>query len=85
MISFQRLLGRQEEFFGLLEGSAAECVAAISALRAVLSQPGKKPELEAFALARRKDKEITLPAGLRRNENAPRPYRRCLTAQRLCF
>ena len=59
MISFQRLLGRQDEFFGLLEASAAECVASITALRAVLARPGEKPVLEAFAAARRKDKELT--------------------------
>jgi uncharacterized protein Yka (UPF0111/DUF47 family) len=59
MISFQRLLGRQDEFFGLLEASAAECLASITALRAVLARPGEKPALEAFVAARRKDKELT--------------------------
>ena len=59
MISFQRLLGREDEFFGLLEASAAECVASIAALRNVLARPGEKPGLEAFAAARRKDKELT--------------------------
>ena len=59
MISFQRLLGRQDEFFGLLEASAAECVASITALRAVLARSGEKPALDAFAAARRKDKELT--------------------------
>ena len=59
MISFQRLLGREDEFFGLLEASAAECVASITALRAVLGKPGEKPVLDAFAAARRKDKEVT--------------------------
>ena len=59
MISFQRLLGREDEFFGLLEASAAECVASIAALRAILAAPGERPGLDAFAAARRKDKEIT--------------------------
>ena len=59
MISFQRLLGREDDFFGLLEASAAECVASIAALRAILTSPGERPALEAFATARRKDKEIT--------------------------
>jgi uncharacterized protein len=59
MISFQRLLGREDEFFGLLEASAAECVASIAALRAILAKPGERPVLEAFAAARRKDKEVT--------------------------
>ena len=59
MISFQRLLGREDEFFGLLEASAAECVASIAALRAILARPGEKPALDAFIAARRKDKAVT--------------------------
>ena len=59
MISFPRLLGREDEFFGLLEASAAECVASITALRAILNAPGESLALDAFATARRKDKEIT--------------------------
>jgi len=59
MFSFQRLLGRENEFFGPLEASAQECVASISALRDILARPGEAPSLEAFAAARRKDKEIT--------------------------
>jgi uncharacterized protein Yka (UPF0111/DUF47 family) len=59
MISFQRLLGREEEFFGLLEASAQECVASIEALRRILSRPGEKPSLDEFANARRRDKEVT--------------------------
>jgi hypothetical protein len=41
MISFQRLLGREDEFFGLLEASAAECVPSIAALRAISPSRGK--------------------------------------------
>jgi uncharacterized protein Yka (UPF0111/DUF47 family) len=59
MLSFQRLLGRHDEFFGLLEASAAECLASVVALRRMLATPGTKPSLEEFAAARRKDKEIT--------------------------
>ena len=59
MISFQRLLGREEEFFGLLEASAQECMNSVAALRRVLAQPGVPPVLDDFAAARRKDKEIT--------------------------
>jgi len=59
MISFQRLLGREDEFFGLLEASASQCVAVIEALRRIVSRPGEKPSLEEFVTARRLDKEIT--------------------------
>ena len=59
MISFQRLLGREDEFFGLLESSARECVASIEALRRIVSRPGEKPSLEEFVSARRRDKEVT--------------------------
>ena len=59
MISFQRLLGREEQFFGLLEASARECANSVAALRRILAQPGVPPVLDDFAAARRKDKEIT--------------------------
>jgi len=59
MISFQRLLGREDEFFNLLEASAQECMNSVAALRRVLAQPGVSPALDDFAAARRKDKEIT--------------------------
>lgn len=59
MLSFQRLLGRHDEFFGLLEASATQCVASVVALRRMFGNPGAKPSLEEFAAARREDKEIT--------------------------
>jgi uncharacterized protein Yka (UPF0111/DUF47 family) len=59
MISFQRLLGREDEFFGLLEASASQCMASIEALRRIVSRPGEKPSLEEFVTARRLDKEVT--------------------------
>jgi len=59
MISFQRLLGREDQFFGLLEASATECVASIEALRRILSTPGERPSLEEFVRARVRDKEVT--------------------------
>ena len=59
MISFQRLLGREEEFFGLLEASAQECMNSVAAFRKMLEQPGVAPSLADFAAARRRDKEIT--------------------------
>jgi len=59
MISFQRLLGREDQFFGLLEASAQECVRSVEALRQIVSRPGEKPSLEVFVEARRRDKEVT--------------------------
>ncbi|MBI1839417.1 MAG: DUF47 family protein [Verrucomicrobia bacterium] len=58
MISFQRLLGREDEFFSLLEASALEGSRAVAELRA-LFRPGAMRSLETFAAVRRKDKEIT--------------------------
>ena len=59
MISFQRLLGQEEQFFGLLEASAQECMNSVAAFREMLRQPGVTPSLVEFAAARRRDKEIT--------------------------
>jgi uncharacterized protein Yka (UPF0111/DUF47 family) len=60
MFSLQRLLGKEDMFFGLLEASAIEAQNSVHAL-VKLSQSLDQPvELEAFVLARRKDKEITL-------------------------
>lgn len=58
MISFQRLLGREDEFFALLQASASEGCKAVAALHDLL-KPGSKPSLESFVAVRRKDKEIT--------------------------
>ena len=59
MFSLQRLLGKEDLFFGLLEASAIEAQNSVHAL-VKLSQSLDQPvELEAFAVARRKDKEIT--------------------------
>jgi uncharacterized protein Yka (UPF0111/DUF47 family) len=60
MFSLQRLLGKEDMFFGLLEASAIEAQNSVHAL-VKLSQSLDQPvELEAFVLARRKGKEITL-------------------------
>jgi len=58
MFSLQRLLGRPAEFFGLLEKSSALGAESVAALRAALINRHEVPELEVFAAARRKDKEI---------------------------
>jgi uncharacterized protein Yka (UPF0111/DUF47 family) len=59
MISFQQLLGRENEFCDLLEASAREAAHAVAALKHILTKPGVTPTLHEFADARRKDKEIT--------------------------
>ncbi len=60
MINFQRILGRQDEFFSLLEASAKEGANSVRALKRILTD-GKGPSsLKDFANARRNDKEITM-------------------------
>jgi len=59
MISFQRLLGREDEFCALLEASAQEACHSVAALKQVLSGADVERSLEQFAAARRQDKEIT--------------------------
>lgn len=61
MISFQRLLGREDEFCELLEASAREAGHAVAALKALLASRsnGGAMTLHEFADARSKDKEIT--------------------------
>lgn len=59
MISFQRLLGREDEFCELLEASAREAVHAVTALKALLARSEGAVVLHEFADARSKDKAIT--------------------------
>jgi len=60
MISFQRLLGREREFFGLLEASAEQGACAVAALKNITSFDRQAPpELDDFVAARRRDKEVT--------------------------
>ncbi|MGN6554488.1 MAG: DUF47 domain-containing protein [Verrucomicrobiota bacterium] len=59
MFSLQRLLGKEDLFFGLLEASAQEArnsVQTLIKLSKALDQPAS---VEEFAIARRKDKQIT--------------------------
>jgi len=59
MLSVQRILGRDDEFCALLEASAQEGVGSIDALKAVLNNPSRPPSIDAFRVARSKDKQIT--------------------------
>ncbi|HYV31220.1 MAG TPA: DUF47 family protein [Candidatus Binatia bacterium] len=59
MISFQRLLGREDEFCALLEASAREAAHSVTALKQILASTPAERVLDPFAAARRKDKELT--------------------------
>jgi len=59
MFSLQRLLGKDDKFFRLMEASAEECRTSIESLINLLDAPPKTRSLDAFVEARRKDKRIT--------------------------
>lgn len=60
MFSLQRLLGRNDEFFDLLEKSATEARESVALVKAALDSPSKGAgSLDDFALLRKKDKRIT--------------------------
>lgn len=59
MVPLQKLLGKEDRFFDLLEASAEQGCASARALRQFLKDPGPGSSLEAFAECRRKDKAIT--------------------------
>ncbi len=59
MFSLQKLLGKDDKFFRLMEGSAEEAFASIRSLTEMLDTPEEKRSLNAFINARRKDKRIT--------------------------
>ena len=59
MFSLQRLLGKEDMFFGLLEASAQEAHTSVQALVRLSKALDKPVEIEEFSRSRRKDKEIT--------------------------
>jgi uncharacterized protein Yka (UPF0111/DUF47 family) len=59
MFSLQQVIGKDDKFFKLMEGSAEEARASIQALARLLKHPERHENLEAFAEIRRKDKRIT--------------------------
>jgi uncharacterized protein Yka (UPF0111/DUF47 family) len=59
MFSLQKLLGKDDKFFRLMEGSAQEAQASIHSLAQMLKLPEEKRSLDAFVEARRNDKRIT--------------------------
>jgi uncharacterized protein Yka (UPF0111/DUF47 family) len=59
MISLQKIFGKDDKFFGLLEASAEEARHSVQVLNRVLSQPSKAPSLAEFHQAKEADKKIT--------------------------
>ncbi len=59
MFSIQRLFAKDDEFFALLRGSAAEGQASVRALQAILKDPQAPHDLSQFADGRRREKQIT--------------------------
>jgi uncharacterized protein Yka (UPF0111/DUF47 family) len=58
MFSLQRLLGKEDMFFDLLEASARESRVSVQALTRFINAPDEVKTLDAFILARRKEKRI---------------------------
>jgi hypothetical protein len=59
MFSLQRLLGKEDKFFGLLEASAQEARASVQALVKLSKALDQPVVLDEFIHSRRKDKQIT--------------------------
>jgi uncharacterized protein Yka (UPF0111/DUF47 family) len=59
MFSLQKLLGKDDQFFDLLQASAEEGLHSIEALKRILTNPSATPTLDEFVASRRKDKAIT--------------------------
>jgi uncharacterized protein Yka (UPF0111/DUF47 family) len=59
MFSLQRLLGKEDKFFTLLEASAEEARTSVQALVKLSKTLDKPPAIDEFAYARHKDKRIT--------------------------
>ncbi len=59
MFSLQKLLGKDDRFFDLLEASAEQARDSVKALNRVLSKPSAVPSLEEFHQAKEADKKIT--------------------------
>ena len=59
MISIQKLLGKEDKFFDLLEASATESLHSVQMLVKYLQHPEQLRTLDEFIALRRKDKSIT--------------------------
>jgi uncharacterized protein Yka (UPF0111/DUF47 family) len=58
MFSLQKLLGKEDKFFDLLEASAEEARTSVQALVKLAKNPGQSELVEEFIKARRKEKQI---------------------------
>lgn len=59
MISLQKLFGKSDIFYDLLEASAREAQNSVASLAKLFEQPVSSQNLDDLILARRKDKKIT--------------------------
>ncbi len=59
MFSLQTIFGKGDKFYGLLEASAESASASARALIELLNTPGSQRSLEKFALARRREKNLS--------------------------
>lgn len=59
MFSLQKLLGKDDKFFELLEAGADEAQASVTAIVKIVRQPANLATLEDFVLSRRKEKRIS--------------------------
>ena len=59
MFSLQKLLGKEDKFFTLLEASAEEARTSVQALVKLSKTLDKPPAVDEFAYARQKNKQIT--------------------------
>lgn len=59
MFSLQRILGKDDRFFDLLEASAEQAYQSVLALVELLKKPAPERTLDEFIQVRRKDKRIT--------------------------
>lgn len=58
MFSLQKLFGKDDPFFRLLEDSAKESQHSVEALKRILQNPSMTPTLDEFVVSRRKEKEL---------------------------
>jgi uncharacterized protein len=59
MVPLQKLLGKEDRFFELLEASAAQACQSVRALRRFMNNIGPEARLDEFVNSRRSDKAIT--------------------------
>ena len=59
MFSLQKLMGKDDKFFDLLEASAEEARHSVQALNRILANPAATPSLQEFHASKEADKKIT--------------------------